>query len=290
MRRLLLLGIAAGLALAVASPTGAATIAVKITKSGFSPKTFTIDFGDKVTWTNADSTDHQVVADNGSFASPIMKPRATYTFEFKTSGRYPYHDAIHPSLRGTITVKGPPPSLTLGASQPIIVYGAQITLSGVVSNQKSGESVTLYSQPYGQASLVQLAVVLSGTGGGFSYTTAPTILTSYQARWKSASSAPVSVQVKPKLSFLPRSSRFYAKVTGGGSFAGKSIYLQRRSAFGQWVTVQKLTLGPLSGRIFSITRRKGTGYDYYRVYLTVNQAGAGYLDGSSGTQRVRKHS
>jgi len=288
MRRLLLLGIAAGLALAVASPSGAATITVKITKSGFSPRTVNIDFGDKITWQNDDSTNHQVVADNGSFASPIMKPKATYTFTFKTAGRYPYHDAIRPSLRGTITVKGPPPSMTLGASTPIVVFGDQATLSGAVSNQKPGESVTLYSQSYGQPSLVQLAVVLTGSAGGFSYTTAPSILTTYEARWKTATSAQVSIQVKPKLSFMPQAGRFYAKVMAGSSFAGRYIYLQRRSSFGQWVTVRKLVLGPLSGRIFAISRRRGTGYDVYRVYITVNQAGAGYLDGNSGTQRIRK--
>ena len=74
------------------------------------------------------------------------------------------------------------------------------------------------------------------------------------------------------------------------SFAGRFVYLQRRSRFGQWVTVAKLKLGPLSGRIFSINRRHGTGFDVYRVYITVNQAGAGYLDGASGTQKIRRRS
>src|SRR2546426_7169663 len=167
MRRLLLVGIAAGLALAVASPSGAATITVKITKSGFSPKTVNIDFGDKITWQNDDSTNHQVVADNGSFASPIMKPKATYTFTFKTAGRYPYHDAIKPSLKGVVRVNGPPPSLTFGATNPIVVYGTQTTLNGTVSSKKAGETVTLLSEPYGQTSPVQLAVVQTTTGGVF---------------------------------------------------------------------------------------------------------------------------
>jgi hypothetical protein len=54
------------------------------------------------------------------------------------------------------------------------------------------------------------------------------------------------------------------------------------------VTVAKLKLGPLSGRLFTIHRRRGTGFDVFRVYLTVNQAGAGFLDGSSGTQKVKR--
>jgi len=288
MRRLLIL-LAAVATLSVSSSAGAATTGIKITKTGFSPKSVSIAFGDTVTWTNTDTADHQVVADNGSFASPILKHGQTYSFTFKTAGRFPYHDAIRSTLRGVVTVKGPPPSLTIGASAPIVVAGQPSTIAGAVSNQKTGENVTIYAQPYGTASPVQIAVVQTVTGGAYSYTVAPTILTSYFAQWKSTKSAPVSVQVKPKLTFLPQGGRFYAKViVPDHSFAGRFVYLQRRSAFGQWVTVAKLKLGPLSGRLFTIHRRRGTGFDVFRVYITVNQAGAGFLDGSSGTQKLRR--
>jgi len=288
MRRLMIL-LAAVATLSVSSSAGAATTGIKITKSGFSPKSVTINFGDAITWTNTDSADHQVVADNGSFASPILKHAQTFTFTFKTAGRFPYHDAIHPSLRGTVTVKGPPPSLTIGVSAPIVVAGQPSTVAGAVSNQKTGETVTIYGQPYGTASPVQVAVVQTVTGGTYSYTVAPSILTSYFAQWKNVKTSPVSVQVKPKLTFMPHGGRFYAKVVvPDHSFAGRFVYLQRRSIFGQWVTVAKLKLGPLSGRLFTIHRRRGTGFDVFRVYLTVNQAGAGSLDGSSGTQKLKR--
>ena len=93
MRRLLIL-LAAVATLSVSSSAGAATTGIKITKTGFSPKSVSIAFGDTVTWTNTDTADHQVVADNGSFASPILKHGQTYSFTFKTAGRFPYHDAI----------------------------------------------------------------------------------------------------------------------------------------------------------------------------------------------------
>jgi plastocyanin len=288
MRRLLV-GVASALALAVSSSAGAATIGVKITKSGFSPSSVTINFGDTVTWTNSDSANHQVVADNGSFASPILKQGQTYSFTFKTSGRFPYHDAIKSTLRGVVRVKGPPPSLTFGATAPIVVAGTASTLNGVVSNQRAGENVAIFGQPWGTASPAQIAVVQSVSGGGFTYTVTPSILTSYFAQWKSVKSAPVSVQVKPKVTFLPQGNRFYAKVFAQDhSFAGRFVYLQRRSRFGQWVTVAKLKLGPLSGRLFTIRRRHGAGFDVYRVYITVNEAGSGFLDGSSGTQKLKR--
>src|ERR671937_435141 len=166
-----LIGLLAALALVLASPAAAATINVRIAKSGFSPSSVRINFGDTVHWTNVDSTNHQVVADNGSFASPILKPGASYSFTFKTAGRFPYHDAIHPSLKGIVRVNGPPPSLTFGATEPIVVYGTPTTLNGTVSSKKAGETVTILSQPYGQTSPVQLAVVQTTTGGVFSLTT-----------------------------------------------------------------------------------------------------------------------
>lgn len=283
----LLAGIVAVLALTVVSPAGAATVTVRIVKAGFTPNAVTVDFGSTVVWRNADTVNHQVVADTGMFASPILRPNQSYSFTFRTAGTFLYRDALEPAERGRITVRGPPPSLTLGTSGPIIVAGSTATLTGVVSNRKAGEQVTIYHLPYGQTSLVQLAVVLTGTGGGYTYTVLPTIFTSYETRWAGAISAQVTVQVKPKISLLPHGRRFYAKVAvPGTSFAGKVVYLQRRSPFGQWVTVRTLALGPQSGRLFAIRRLRGVFT--YRIYMTVNQAGPGYLDGASGTQTIRR--
>ena len=276
----------AGVALAAAAPADAATVTVRIVRAGFSPSAVTINAGDTVVWRNADTTNHQVVADSGAFASPIMRPGATYSFTFRTAGTFRYRDALEPSERGRVVVRGPPPSVSLAASAPIVIAGQTITLTGVVSSRRAGESVTLYHAPHGQTSLIQLAVVLSGSGGTFTYTTTPSILTSYEARWRNTMSAQVAVQVKPRVTFLPQGRRFYARVLApNASFAGRFVYLQRRSALGQWVSIRKLVLGPRSGRIFTLPRLRVTAV--YRIFLTVNQAGPGYLDSNSGTQRLR---
>lgn len=276
----------AGVALAAAAPADAATVTVRIVRAGFSPNAVTINAGDTVVWRNADTTNHQVVADSGAFASPILRPGATYSFTFRTAGTFRYRDALEPSERGRVVVRGPPPSVSLAASAPIVVAGQTITLTGVVSSRRAGESVTVYHAPHGQTSLIQLAVVLTGSGGTFTYTTTPSILTSYEARWRNTMSAQVAVQVKPKVTFLPQGRRFYARVLApNASFAGRFVYLQRRSALGQWVSLRKLVLGPRSGRIFTLPRLRVTAV--YRIFLTVNQAGPGYLDSNSGTQKVR---
>jgi len=283
--RKLLLPIAVVLGLALPAPGLAATIAVKITATGFTPKTVTVDSADTVKWTNADNVNHQLVANNGAFASAIIKPGNAYSFTFKTAGTFHYHDALKPSLTGTITVKGPPPQISVAVSVPIITYGDQTTISGTVSSVKANETVTILAQPYG-SSAQQIATLMTGTGGAFTYSTQPTMLTTYMAKWKTATSQTVTVQVRPKVTLQRLSAtRLFAKVGATTSFANRFMYLQRRSSFGQWVTVQKLRLGPNSGKIFTAPHKKGTFT--YRVYMTTNQAGTGYLETWSNSVRVR---
>jgi plastocyanin len=274
------------IALVFSTNAAAATVAVKITDTAFSPKNVTIAFGDTVKWTNGGTVNHQLVADNGTFASAVLKPGESYSFTFKAAGTFNYHDALHPTIKGSVKVTGPPPSVTLGAGLPILVYGQQSTLTGTVSNGAANETVLITAQPYGAATVQQIATVKTGAGGGFSFTATPSILTTYVATWKTAASQPVTVQVRPKITFLPYArGEFITKVVGPSSYAGHTVYLQRRSAFGQWVSVKKLVLGSQSGRVFSLPTFHGTAT--FHVYISTNQAGAGYLDGWSGTQRVR---
>jgi len=267
-----------------AAPAGAATSRVSITGTGFHPATVTIKTGDSVTWTNNATKTHQVVSNGGAFASPVLAPGKTYTFTFRAAGRYRYHDGLHPSLKGIVVVQGPPPSVSLAASSPVVTYGAQITLSGVVSSRKAGASVTLLGQPYPQASFAEMATVVTGAGGAWAFTTTPSILTSYQARYRSFFSQRVTVGVSPKVTLRYAHRYMSTRVAAAKSFYRRSVYLQRLSRFGQWVNVRQIKLGPHSGRVFTAARRAGT----YRVFLTENQAGPGYLTSHSGTQRVRR--
>jgi plastocyanin len=286
MRRLLL-ALVAGLALAVAGAAPAATIAVKITKSGFTPSNVTINFGDTVAWHNSDTADHQLVADDGTFASPILKAGKDYSFTFKRAGSFRYHDALKPALKGRVTVRGPAPALTLGATAPIVTYG-----TGVVNNQKSGETVTLYAKPWPQTAAVQIASVLTVNGGGYSYTVTPELFTVYEAHWKNAVAGGVTLQVAPKMTLsAPNRGWFKTQVSAGAhSFAGRTVYLQRYNrAFSQWITIRSLALGPLSGRLFKISVRSlPRGRYSFRTFMTVNQAGPGYLSSHSGSQPITR--
>jgi plastocyanin len=285
-RRFLLLTATAALALSVAPNAFAATKQVDIRAGGFSPRTVTIATGDDIRWTNRDTVNHQVVSDTGAFASPILRPGQSYRFTFRASGTYRYRDALEPAERGTVRVTGPPPSVSLAASSGIINFGTEITLSGQISSAQAGQRVEIFSKPYPATSYVKLAEVLTQQNGAWSYVTTPEILTSYQAHWRNFVSTEVSTAVRPRLSFGRRTGWFVITATGQRSFANRVVYLQRLSRFGQWVNVRKVTLGSQSSRRFKSLMPRGTSR--LRIFMTVNQAGAGYLGGISSVLVFRR--
>jgi plastocyanin len=273
--RTLTVTLAAVAALAAPSVANAATKGVNIFSWGFSPANVTITQGDTVVWTNSDTANHQVIASKGEFVSTILHRGNQFSFTFNAAGTYHYSDELHPRLKGTIVVKGLPPSLTLGASAPIVTAGDQVTLSGTVSDHKPGESVSIYYQPYPQPNLILRATLLTTTGGNYSFVVAPGVLTTYQATWKGAYATPATIQVAPRLS-LGRSGKWIVHVYSARSMAGREVQFQRLNVLtGQWVTLRMVMLGATSQARFELKLPKGM--NKIRLTMSVNQAGAGYL-------------
>jgi plastocyanin len=277
------------LALVVAGasrPAAAVTKNVRITASGFTPATVTIGTADAVKWTNNDTKNHQVVANNGTFASGIIAPGHSYTHTFNAAGTFRYHDALHPSLSGKVVVTGPPPAVTIGAALPILVYGQATHISGTISNKKAGETVTVWAQPYGQASPVQVASLLTTTGGVWDLVVRPTLLTTYEAHWRSTVSQKVSLQVQPNVLFSVGKRYAFVKVKTNHSLQRRKVYVQRYTRFGQWVKFKRVFLSPSSSRLFVL--RLPHGRNTLRVFMSYNQVGPGYLSGYSRTVVVRR--
>jgi plastocyanin len=289
MRRVILL-VVSSLALMLAAPASSANTAVQIKRTGFVPATVTINQDDSVTWTNTDTINHQVVANGGSFASPILTPGKTYTRTFRSGGTYRYHDGLHPTLKGTVTVRGAPPQVSLAASSPIVKFGTQITLSGAVSNKRTGETVTLTALPFGQSTKQVIATLQTTTNGVFSFSVTPQVNTTYQAQWKTLESS-VVVQVQPviKLPYVSRTGYYHFYVTAGQSFAGRFVYLQRFTLARTWVNVRRLQLGSQSGRIMAVKFVRSViprGRWSVRIFMPATEMPGGYLDAWSGTQPV----
>jgi plastocyanin len=287
--RSFVLAVAAVLALAVAGasqPASTVTKGVAIRAAGFFPAAVTIATTDAVRWTNRDTKNHQIVANNGSFASPVIRPGRSWTRVFNTAGTFRYHDALHPSLTGRVVVTGPPPAVTIGAATPILTYGQSTHIAGQISSKKAGEPVTLWAQPYGQASPVQLARVLTTTNGVWDFVVKPTLLTYYEAHWRNAVSAKVGVQLRPNVLFSAYKRWGSVKVKADRSLQGKKVYLQKFTRFHEWVKVRPVILGSSSAKRFLLRLPGGHRYAV-RIFMSLNQVGAGYLDGFSRTVVVR---
>jgi plastocyanin len=81
-------------------------VAIKMQNIAFDPKDVTVKVGQKITWTNDDSTDHNVTADSGAdFKSKDFGNGATFEFTPDKAGSIKYECTIHPGMTATITVQ-----------------------------------------------------------------------------------------------------------------------------------------------------------------------------------------
>lgn len=58
-----------------------------------------------VLWTNDDTTEHTVTADDGSFDSGPISPGDNFDNTFDTPGDFGYHCSIHPFMTGVVIVE-----------------------------------------------------------------------------------------------------------------------------------------------------------------------------------------
>jgi plastocyanin len=82
---------------------GAAQISMK--NIAFTPADVTVKVGQTVTWTNDDAAQHDVVANDGTFKSDLLGTGQTFSFTFTKAGTFAYYCAVHPQMKGTVTVQ-----------------------------------------------------------------------------------------------------------------------------------------------------------------------------------------
>jgi hypothetical protein len=175
-------------------------------------------------------------------------------------------------------------SLVLAARQ--VVFGGRIRLTGSVPTHTAGEQVVVFSKPYGSGSFRSVATVLSGADGVWTYLARPRVATAYQASWRNGLSTAVSVGVHPRVGLTRyRNGRFFVTVAGNHAFARRVVQLQRRVGT-RWVTIRRVRLGLRSRVEFRATLPKGRST--VRAAFSVNQAGPGYLGGTSRSLKVTR--
>lgn len=87
-----------------AGPDVKPVVQITVVDNEYHPAEVTIRPGDAVEWIfQGHSADHDVVADDRSFVSELMR-EGSYVHVFEKAGTFGYDCSIHPEMRGTITV------------------------------------------------------------------------------------------------------------------------------------------------------------------------------------------
>jgi plastocyanin len=89
---------------ACAESAAAGEVAVAIADFDFIPADIAAKVGQTVTFTNNDSAPHTATLDDGSCTTPNLSKGASDGLLFTSAGTYPFHCAVHPRMKGTITV------------------------------------------------------------------------------------------------------------------------------------------------------------------------------------------
>ena len=73
--------------------------------AAYVPNPVMVPVGTKLTWSNTDTTTHDMVSDGGVWDSGRIAPGNQFDFTFQSKGTFPYHCSIHAGMVGTVVVQ-----------------------------------------------------------------------------------------------------------------------------------------------------------------------------------------
>jgi hypothetical protein len=180
-------------------------------------------------------------------------------------------------------------AVTLAATSSRVIFGHPVRLAGIVGTKLPNQRVTVFAKRFDAGSFTAVTTVLTGVGGSWTLTVRPKIGTTYKALFNSNGSPAVTIAVRPAITVhavRKTAGHFSTHVTGAHSFAGRIVQLQRRLANGGWRTIARRALNRHSTTVFA--PRLARGRWTLRVAMSINQAGAGYISGFSGSIGYRR--
>ena len=78
---------------------------VSIENMSFNSPVIKVKKGSTVTWKNNCQFNHDVVANDGSFKSELLKPGDTFSQKFDKAGTFNYYCSVHPSMKAQVIVE-----------------------------------------------------------------------------------------------------------------------------------------------------------------------------------------
>jgi hypothetical protein len=180
--------------------------------------------------------------------------------------------SLFTAVLGAVSAPSQPPPLTIRSSQPVVVYGKQVHISGVFRGRPAGTPVTVYVRRHGESAFSPVSTADIDARGAWSFSFEPIIRSSIEARSGELSSPAVTVRVRPRLTLRRRGESLFARAVAARSFRGRHVWFQRRSS-GAWRSVRRVVLDDPPRRFQA---RLPRGVSRVRVSLPRGQAGAGY--------------
>ena len=133
-------------------------------------------------------------------------------------------------------------AVTIAAAKRVVVYGAGVRISGVVSNQQADAVVTVSIRRFGESAFVPVSNSTIDANGAWSFVFEPTVRSELQAQSGQGASRVVTVRVKPRLTLTRRRGVLFAQAVGARTFRGRHVWLQRRTRQGRWRSLRKIVL------------------------------------------------
>lgn len=161
-----------------------------------------------------------------------------------------------------------------------VVFGNTYTISGVVSNGKAGETVQILARAYGQQKFERVGTIATTANGNWTFTSRPRITTTYLAVWRSSRTASITADVAPRLDLALSKGMLTVTARAANPLGGRSLVVQLRQEGTHWHNVRIVMLGPASRAKVPFTAPRGRSE--IRLYMSKDQAGAGYIAGFSG--------
>ena len=186
---------------------------------------------------------------------------------------------------GAVSAPGQPTPLTIRSSEPVVVYGKQVRVSGVLRGRPDDAQVTLYLRRHGENAFSPVSVVGTDARGAWSFAFEPTVRSSIEARSGGLRSVTVTVRVRPRLTLRRRGEGLFAQAIAARSYRGRYVWLQRRSSRGMWRSVRRVVLDD-PPRLFQAPLPRGVSR--VRVSLPRRQAGPGYEPAVSRSVVLRR--
>jgi hypothetical protein len=260
------------------------TLAAKVgTFSGGIPTKFTFQ------WQRCDKDGQNCAAVSGATAESygVRTIDVDHTLRVKVTATNDYGTDSETSDRTDLVTAIPQPvvvTTTINANRSVTTCCQAVRLSGTVSTQKAGLTVTILGREVDDLAYLPVATATTDASGDWTVTVRPSVKTTYRAQVGTAPTSGVTINVRPRVGLGINGRRWTVKVTGRDSFAGSLVLLQRRAGY-RWITVGRVVLNLNSvGHFVTHTRH---AHWTIRAFVPSKETGPGYMAGISHTVAIR---